>query len=381
MSGSGEFQGAWWRCWSAHRTCCHANGRAGEHFRGHPVIMANGMSFRVGTLTLAAFVLPAFLLACGSSDEGSGTKEKKIGDEPEKMVDDPSIGIDEPDQGDPPATPDPGWETILTGEWTLPPGTEGYVCARKTVDHDIYVRGIEAISPPGTHHTLLTMGEPNAEDGVTDCTVADNRTLSVFGSGVGTDRLMFPEGVAVLIPAGTQLLMNLHLFNTADEPLSGVSGQRVFAIEEAEVTDVAEGILAGTVALAIPPGETKTTTGYCTMSEDTTLIAVAPHMHTLGIYEKVTAISSIGGDVVIHDEPYDFNEQSFHLMDPLQMAKGDRVQVDCTHENTTSKMVTFGESTLSEMCFAGLYRYPATGGFFICSDEFTRSAPVANPSE
>ena len=44
------------------------------------------------------------------------------------------------------------------------------------------------------------------------------------------------------------------------------------------------------------------------------------------------------------------------------------MRVDCTHRNTTDKTVTFGESTLSEMCFAGLYRYPADGSSFGCVD-------------
>ena len=64
----------------------------------------------------------------------------------------------------PPDTAD--WQTLLTGDWTMPPGTEGYVCARKTTTEDLYVAGFEAIIPPGTHHTLLTMGPPDAPDGV-----------------------------------------------------------------------------------------------------------------------------------------------------------------------------------------------------------------------
>jgi hypothetical protein len=114
------------------------------------------------------------------------------------------------------------------------------------------------------------------------------------------------------------------------------------------------------------------TVGGCLMSEDATLVAVAPHMHVLGTYMKVTAQSSIEGDVVIHDAPYDFNEQSFAQIAPLRMAKGDNVRVECTHTNTTASTVTFGESTRSEMCFAGLYRYPATADNFIC---------VTGPSE
>ena len=160
---------------------------------------------------------------------------------------------------------------------------------------DLWVNGFEAISPHGTHHTLLTVGEPNAPDGLTKCNAGTNRTYSVYGSGVGPERLEFPPGIALKIPKGTQLLLNLHLFNTGDADLSGNSGTLVRTIPESEVTTIAEGVLAGTIAIDIPPQQTATTTGWCTMSSDVTLFAVAPHMHQLGIYEKVTAESSRRG--------------------------------------------------------------------------------------
>jgi hypothetical protein len=260
------------------------------------------------------------------------------------------------------------WMDLITGDWDMNPGEEGYYCARKTIDQDIYVSGFEAINPKGTHHTLLTMGEPNAPDGVEKCTVADNRTLSLFGSGVGTDPLNFPEGIAIKIEKGTQLLLNLHLFNTGDDAISGLSGTRIRAVDEADATTLAEGLLAGTVLIDIPPGETRTTIGHCTMSNDFTIIAAAPHMHQLGIYEKAIVEHDTSDTATLIDQPYDFNEQSYRLIEPVNVQKGDRVRVECTHRNTTAKTVTFGESSLSEMCFAGLYRYPAVGSSLICAD-------------
>ena len=269
----------------------------------------------------------------------------------------------------PPPSSDGEWRTLLTGEWTLPQGTEGYSCVRHTMTEDLWVNGFEAISPHGTHHTLLTVGEPNAPDGLTKCNAGTNRTYSVYGSGVGPERLEFPPGIALKIPKGTQLLLNLHLFNTGDADLSGNSGTLVRTIAESEVTTIAEGVLAGTIAIDIPPQQTTTTTGWCTMSSDVTLFAVAPHMHQLGIYEKVTAESSAVGEVPLFDGPYNFDDQSYHLIEPLNLAKGDRVRVECTHRNTTNQPVTFGESSLAEMCFAGMYRYPADGSPFICVDQ------------
>jgi hypothetical protein len=273
------------------------------------------------------------------------------------------------------------WTTLITADWSVPAGSEEYVCARKTVTDDMFVAGFEAVNPLGTHHTLLTMGDPTSPDGVTACSASDNRTLSVFGSGVGTNPLNFPDGVALKITQGMQLNLNLHLFNVGAQDLPGTSGTRVRAVASADVVHIAEGVLAGTVNLNIPPGQTTTSIGHCSMSADVTLFAIAPHMHQLGIYEKVVAESSAQGEVTLHDAPYDFNSQSYHLIDPpLYLAKGDRVRVECTHHNTTDKTVTFGQSTLSEMCFAGIYRYPASGASLICDDNFAGGSMSAAPS-
>lgn len=310
-----------------------------SRFRAAPFVLACGLSFAE--------------LACSSSSATGGNAQTAQG-APDATTDASTTGT--------------SLQTLISGDWTMPPGTEGYVCVRKTVDEDLYVSGFEAINPTGTHHTLLTMGAPNAPDGTTPCSAAENRPLSVFGSGVGTNPLDFPAGIAVKIAKGTQLLLNLHLFNTGADDLKGVSGTRVRTMAQADVEHVAEGILAGTIQIDLPPGETKTTTGYCTMSSDVTLFAVAPHMHQLGIHEKVVAEPAKGSETVLLDADYDFNEQSYGLIDPLKLAKGDRVRVECTHRNTTAKTVTFGESSLSEMCFTGLYRYPADGSLFVCVD-------------
>jgi hypothetical protein len=234
----------------------------------------------------------------------------------------------------------------------------------------MYVTSFEAIIPFGTHHTLLTVGEPQdgKPDGIEPCNAGTNRTSSLFGSGVGTDTLYFPKGTAIRIPKGQQLLLNLHLYNANEEDISGLSGTRVVEIPEADVSELAEGVLAGTVAIQIPPNETTVTTGYCTMSQDFTIFAVAPHMHQLGIYERVFAEPAGKEPIAIHDEAYSFDEQSYKLIDPISLSKGDKVRVECTHHNTTNKTVTFGESSFSEMCFAGIYRVPAVGSKLICVD-------------
>jgi hypothetical protein len=255
---------------------------------------------------------------------------------------------------------------LIAGDWTMPAGQEGYVCVRQTLEEDLFVAAFEAINPLGTHHTLLTAGEPDAPDGVSDCNAGTNHLLSVYGSGVGTNPMIFPDGVAVRLEAGTQLLLNLHLFNTTLDPMTGTSGTRMRTLADSDVEHEAEGILAGTVALQLPPHEQTTQIGHCTMTDDFTIFAVSPHMHQLGVHAKVVAETSDSGEIELHEGPYDFDQQLYYMLDPLPMKQGDRIRVECTYDNTTDRMIGFGDSSLDEMCFSGVYRYPARDSTFFC---------------
>ena len=200
------------------------------------------------------------------------------------------------------------------------------------------------------------------------CAAPVNNQAMLFGSGVGTLPIEFPKGVAVRLPKGNQVVLNLHLYNTSPKPLSGESGTRIRVVAPAQVEVEAEAMLMGTPAISLDPEKTTTVTGNCTQVADTTIFSVTPHMHKLGTHFKVVAESGQQGDQVLYDEDYSFDSQVVRMLDQqVPMLKGEKVRVECTYENTTTKTVTFGESTYDEMCFAGVYRYPATpGGFFVC---------------
>ncbi|RMH40431.1 MAG: hypothetical protein D6689_13820 [Deltaproteobacteria bacterium] len=260
-----------------------------------------------------------------------------------------------------------GFTDLIVGQWTIPAGTEQYRCVYKTIERTIYVRAFRPKIPLGTHHTVLTVGPRQRDDGIVPCNAGTNYGAQVFGSGVGTNALVLPDGVAVKLEAGDQLLLNLHLFNFSESDLSGESGTEIIETDPAEVEHVAEAFMVSKFDLAIPPGA-QTQAGDCTLSQDTTLLSVAPHMHMLGTRMKVVARSSLAGDVVLLDEPYNFDNQTVRVLpQPVPMAAGDRIHIECTYNNTTGSLVTFGDSSLEEMCISGHFRYPATGGGLFCA--------------
>jgi hypothetical protein len=115
-------------------------------------------------------------------------------------------------------------------------------------------------------------------------------------------------------------------------------------------------------AINIPPHATNVdVTANCavSMTQPVTLLSASPHAHKLANHMKFTVQSSGGGAVVMHDAPFDFNEQgTFPLDKPIELKAGDTVTTTCTFSNPGNTTVTFGESTEDEMCFNFAVYYP-----------------------
>lgn len=258
-----------------------------------------------------------------------------------------------------PAPQADGWEMLITANWELAPNEERYFCQRVTLKEDVYVSGVKAVNPFGTHHTALTAAaSAGMPDGLTQCNSGGLLPQGIFGSGVGTDPVMYPAGVGLKLRAGQQLLLNLHVFNVGAERIKGTSGTAIMRAKPEDVKNVAESLLAGPARFSVPVGRS-TVKGKCTMTHDVKLFAVQPHMHQTGVHMKGVAHSSMMGDVTVHDGPFNFENQLVYSIDEVPMKKGDVVDIECTFDNQTDKPISFGESSTQEMCFLVLHRYPA----------------------
>lgn len=259
------------------------------------------------------------------------------------------------------AATDAGRRHLVGVDWELPAGQERYLCARITVPEDVYLRGFYPLSPPGTHHTaVVAFEQARGPDGVSLCdasSIAGGQ--SVGGSGVGTRGGPMPDGVAKQLLAGSQLLLQLHLFNVGQDAQAGRSGAEVETTTKDAVRWLSDGVAVGPLKLDVPPGRS-VQRGTCTVDHDYTVYAILPHMHEMGVHMRVSARRAAGA-VVLYDGAYDFSDQLIYPLDPVPLATGDTLEVECTYDNTRDRVLHFGESTLDEMCIAGLSRYPAGG--------------------
>lgn len=322
-------------------------------------VMTSAM--RHSRLLLLSLAVAAF----GCSDDtgdGNGTTDAGMNNSDGQPATDGMVNT--MDSGTP-----PDYNELIVRDWSIPPGSESYKCTRLTLQEDMYVTAFHGRSPLGTHHTVLSARQnSNRPDGDYDCDAGDIAHTMLFASGVGTDNLVFPEGVAIRLNAGDQLDLNLHLYNVSDATITGTSGTDVKLIPADDVVEEAEVVFGGQYAILLTnmPGVPQTIDGGCDFQQDGTVIALWPHMHQYGRHMKVTH-SGPGIDDVLLDTAFSFEEQLNYPIDPVQVRAGERLDVECVYDNTSGSFVIFGDSSEAEMCFVGIYRYPATGaGTFDC---------------
>lgn len=247
------------------------------------------------------------------------------------------------------------WSRLADGTWTLAPGAEDpRWCKKIVLQEDVYISALRPVHPAGTHHTTLSLVP---DDGNTTCVGSMFGAGLIYAAGAGTGELRMPKGVALKLPAGQALLLNLHIYNATSAEMNGLSGIDVIRSRPEDVAHEADLLLAGPTNFALPPGQKTTLNHTCAVANDQTMFALFPHMHQFGKHIKTTV--NVGGQsTVLHDGEYQFEEQYQLPLEPIAFKKGDSITTECTYENTGSSTVRFGESSDTEMCFSIMFRYP-----------------------
>jgi hypothetical protein len=270
-------------------------------------------------------------------------------------------------------TPPDGYTRLVGRRWDLPGGANMYRCVRVTVPHDMYITDFIAQSPAGAHHAILSIaggfgtdGPDGDDDG---CGPSAIGVHMLYASSIGTEPLQFPQGVGIKVTAGQQLHLNLHLFNAGDDSLSGESAIWIKSQATAPA-QLAEMVLAGPLDIAVPSdNQPHPVTGECTARHDYSLFAVWPHMHQFGTHQRVELVAGGNAPTMIHDAPFRFDDQSYQPVSPMQNVRvGEKIRVTCTYVNNSGVEVRYGDGAGAEMCFAGLYRFPAAGSDEYCPD-------------
>ncbi|MCH5372979.1 MAG: redoxin domain-containing protein, partial [Planctomycetes bacterium] len=191
-----------------------------------------------------------------------------------------------------------------------------------------------------------------------------------FGDGAGGGFLAayvpglrsrpFPEGMAKRIPAGSQLIFQVHYTPIGSQQLDQSHLGLIFA-DPAQVDHEVVTTSAANQRFAIPPGDNNYRVEAYNHRDipASQLLCLMPHMHLRGKSFRYEAILPGGQTEILLDVPsYDFNWQTaYRLTQPKSLPAGTRIHCVAHFDNSEdnlnnpdpAKTVRWGDQTWDEM--------------------------------
>lgn len=164
----------------------------------------------------------------------------------------------------------------------------------------------------------------------------------------GSDMYYAPE-VGPEMSGSSGYLMEVH-YNSTDAGAADNSGVEICVTDTEPAHPVTRAWLGSDAISGL------SATGTCKPSgnERIHIIAGTPHMHLKGKHMRVVVNRAAGGQEVVHDADFSFENQRDYPVD-LWIEPGDSITTTCTF----SSPATFGTGTNQEMCYWFAQHYPA----------------------
>jgi hypothetical protein len=175
----------------------------------------------------------------------------------------------------------------------------------------------------------------------------------------------FPTGIGIDVPVNQNVKVEGHYINTTAADLQGQGTVNFHASPKAThaAYQPAGYAFYGTTNINIPPNSSASTGPlFQAGPSGTHLISISTHQHRLGTRAQVWASGSAGDVADQIADDHDWSQPAWKTLAPQYDFDGTNgLTYQCDWTNTTNQAVSFGESALDEMCFAGGYIYPSNG--------------------
>ena len=213
------------------------------------------------------------------------------------------------------------------------------------------------------HHVLLLASSSSVSGTPTQCDPAPSL-------GDGMLYAWAPGGLPLVVPtdAGfpedqtTHYMVQIHYNNSANvaKPVDS-TGFDLCTTSTLRKYD-ADVVAFGTESILLFPHATGSTTSCYTAPaamDGRHFFASFPHMHKLGKSITTSLVPQGGGSPVDMgtDNAWDFSTQPWLGINATAHT-GDVIKTTCSWNNTSSQIVTFGQSTTNEMCYSFSAYYP-----------------------
>ncbi|GAB3492751.1 hypothetical protein GCM10027341_07210 [Spirosoma knui] len=256
----------------------------------------------------------------------------------------------------------------------IPPKFERELFTRKLVGNtqDLYVNRYEINMRSGSHHFVAYDFRnknllPGLND-VRDLRNADNSLnlltalsmsnhVYLAGSQAQYQDYTFPEGAALLIPAGASLDLNSHYVNKTDAVMKGEAQINLYSVDKSKVTILVQTLDLSNTDLDIPANKRVTLTKTFTVSKPRKILTLTSHMHRLGEKFVIKIKGGARDGETIYTSTDWAHPDIVTFKTPIELKKGEGLTSEITYNNTTNKPVNFGLTSEDEMGIIFGYYY------------------------
>ena len=229
--------------------------------------------------------------------------------------------------------------------------------ARANVHHAvIYIRPPNSNwlrkAPVGVPFTAGDLSDPESR---LQAHGTDSDMLLVYAPGSSPDE--WPGGMAKFIPAGSDLVFQMHYVTDGRAAEDQASVGMVFAKQRPEQRVIT--LQLTNHSFLIPPGaDDFEVDAQGTLPNDCTLLSLFPHMHLRGKRFECDVVHADGSREPLLRVNYHFHWQlSYKLADPRHLAAGTRLEARAWYDNSAknphnpdpTKLVRWGDQTSDEM--------------------------------
>jgi hypothetical protein len=201
----------------------------------------------------------------------------------------------------------------------------------------------------------------------------------------GRPATVFPDGVAMLAPAGSKIAFQIH-YTPNGKATQDTSYIGMIFADPSTVKKRAHVMGVAGAEIQIPPyAEDYSLTAEMPIHTDQLLLSMSPHMHLRGKSFRYEAVFADGTSEILVDVPrYDFNWQlTYELAEPKLLPAGSKLRCTAHYDNSEnnianpdpSKTITWGPQTWDEMMI-GYYAV-----ITVEDDAHRGSSQAANPAE
>jgi hypothetical protein len=168
-----------------------------------------------------------------------------------------------------------------------------------------------------------------------------------------------PEGVAVVVPPNSWIIINMHMLNSTPESVSACVKNNFGTIPTDEVEHEAGFLFWYNPFITVPAQGTSRATLRCPIIEDITVLNGQSHMHSRGSGYVAKLFDGEGNYVedIYHSNDWE-TPVPIDYEPALQIPAGHSIEYTCEYTNAEERTVNQGLKTTDEMCmFIGMY-YP-----------------------